>query len=120
MFQVLLQFPPPQGTLIPCDFKPANPLKYFWRQRHDFQKFLLAKLASYGTKHAGSYWFPGFVNQDCRVLIETNVGAVAPAVFLVSTHDDRLDYGSFLDLSVRRCLFYAGRDDVTQACTQSG
>jgi hypothetical protein len=82
------------------------------RQRHDLHESLLAQLASHGTEDAGAHRLFLVVDDDDRILVETDVAAILAALFLDGADDDRLDDVALLDVAAGDRVLDGG-DDVT-------
>ena len=81
----------------------------------DLHEVLLAELAGDGAEDAGSARVVLRVEQDGRVLVEGDVGAVGAAELLAGANDDRLDDLALADAAVRRGGLDRGGDDVPDA-----
>src|SRR5579875_692985 len=104
---------------------PNSELQNLRSQRYDFQKLLLAQLASYRTKYARTNRFTGLIDQDSRVRIEANVGPIPSARFLAGADNNCLDDLPLLDLPVRSRLFHGSGHDIPEtsllaACPTQG
>ena len=78
-------------------------LKYFGCQRNDLH-IHGAELTCNGAEDTAASDFAGVVEQYACVIIETDIGTVGTADFLLSANDESLRYGTFFNI--------AGRDDV--------
>src|SRR6201991_1822868 len=89
-----------------CNFKAITKsslfascaLQNFGSERHDLQKLLLAQLAGNRAKHARAYRLAGFVDQNCSVLVEADIGSVAATIFLPRANHHGLHHHAPLDL----------------------
>src|SRR5687768_2157814 len=73
-------------------------LQHLRRERHDLHVALLAQLARDRAEDAGGPRLSGVVDQDRRVLVEADVGAVLAAGLLRRPDDDRLGHVALLHL----------------------
>src|SRR3990172_6148555 len=90
-------------------------LQHLRRQGDDLHEVALPKLAGNRPEDARALGV-GRVGQDHRgVVIEPDVGAVVPAVWLGHPHDDRADDLAFLDGAAGRGLLHCGDDYVAHA-----
>src|SRR5262245_7974133 len=94
-------------------------LQEFTSQGHNFQKLFFAKLAAHRAEDSSPNGFLLVVDQDGRVIVEANVGAVFSAVLLSSPHHYSLYHISLLDAPVRRGLFYVSGDDIAKTRYES-
>src|SRR5260370_609551 len=95
-------------------------LNHFRRQRNDLQKLSLTQLAGHRTKNARPHRLARVINQHRGILVEADVGAVAPPMLLARAHDHRLHHFAFLHLSIGSGFFYSRGDNVAQAGIQPG
>src|SRR3954471_4114550 len=76
------------------------------RQRHDLHVPLLAELARHGAEDAGRAGLALFIDDDDRVLVEADVGAVLAARLLGRAHDDRPRDLGLLHRAVRQGVLH--------------
>src|ERR1700694_3431189 len=81
-------------------------------QGNDLHEVLVAKLARHRAEDAGAARVVVRAEDDARVLVKANRGAVLPPELTRGPHDDRLDDLALLDLSARRGDRDGGGDDV--------
>jgi len=71
------------------------------------------ELTCYRPEDTRSNWLSLIVDQNRRVLVETDVGTVSAAMLLASPHDDRLDHRTLLDGTLGRRFLDGSGNDVT-------
>src|SRR6202165_426576 len=81
-------------------------------QGNDLHEVLVAKLARHRAEDAGTARVVLRAEDDGRVLVETNGGAILPAEFARGPDDDRLDHLALLHLAAGRRNRHGGCDDV--------
>src|ERR1700686_1851615 len=81
-------------------------------QGNDLHEVLIAKLARHRAEDAGAARVVLRAEDDGRVLVEPNGGAILPAEFARGPDDDRLDHLALLHLAAGRRDRHGGRDDV--------
>src|ERR1700686_2843490 len=81
-------------------------------QGNDLHEVLIAKLARHRAEDAGAARVVLRAEDDGRVLVEPNGGAILPAEFARGPDDDRLDHLALLHLAAGRRNRHGGRDDV--------
>src|SRR5205807_6609247 len=86
----------------------------FRRQRNDFHVVFVAQLTRHGSEHAGADWRSVFFDQHRRVLIESNIGSVAPTNFFACPHDDGVLHGALLDRAVGRSFLHCYLDSIAE------
>src|ERR1700678_266635 len=95
-------------------------LNNFRGQRNNLQELLLAQLAGNRPQDARAYRLTGLVDQHSRVLVEADVGSIAAAIFLAGAHNYSLHNLALLHRSIRRRLFYGGRNYIAQTSLLAG
>src|ERR1700693_1022954 len=85
-------------------------LNYFRRQRNNLQKLLLAQLAGDGPENARPHRFARIVDQHRGILVEADVGSVAPPMLLARAHDHLLHHFALLHLPVGSGLLHRRGD----------
>src|SRR5262249_51112187 len=58
------------------------------------------------TKNACSYRFTSVINDDCSIIIKTDIRAVRTADFLARPYNDSSTHIPLLHSAVRQCLFH--------------
>src|SRR6267143_1215809 len=81
-------------------------------QGYDLHEVLVAQLARHRPEDAGAARVVLRAEDDGRVLVETNRGAILPAEFARGPDDDRLDHLALFHLAAGRRDRHGGRDDV--------
>src|SRR5581483_8178352 len=87
-------------------------LEYLRGERDDLHEVLLAQLARDRAEDAGAGRVVLIGEDDGGVVVELDVGAVRPAVFLRGADDDRLDDVALLDGAARGRLLDRSDDDI--------
>src|SRR5580700_1188501 len=95
-------------------------LQHLGCQRNNLQKFLFTQLAGDRTEHASSYRLAGFIDQYRGILVEADIGSVAPPMFFAGTHDDRFYDFALLYLAVGRRFLHTGGDHVAEPGPETG
>src|SRR3954447_12149716 len=93
----------------------APMLEHLRRERHDLHEVALAQLARDGPEDAGPARVVLRVDDDGRVLVEGDVGAVLAAVLLLRAHDDGGHDLALLDRPLGVGGLDGGLDDVADA-----
>src|ERR1700730_45867 len=89
-------------------------------QGNDLHEVLVAKLARHRAEDAGAARVVLRAEDDGRVLIDPNGGAIQPAEFARGPDDDRLDHLALLHLAAGRRDRDGGRDDVADGRVLAG
>src|SRR5271169_1496396 len=102
---------------------PAFPVFFSWlphfrSERDDLGELLVAQLAGYWPEHARPNRLVRIVDQHCRVIVETDVGAILAPLFFARAHDHAFHHRTLLHLALRLRFFYRSRDDVAQSSRQ--
>src|SRR4051812_24897086 len=84
-------------------------------QRDDLHELLVAQLAAHGAEDAGAARLAVLAEDHRGVLVEADVGPVAPAPRLHGAHDDRLDDVTLLDVAAGDRVLDGAHDDVADA-----
>src|SRR5262245_44329727 len=84
---------------------------------HDLHELLVAQLAGHRAEDAGAHRLAVGVDQDGGVLVEADVGPVAPPLLLAAAHDHGLHHFALANRlwGVGGRLLDVGGDDVPQA-----
>src|SRR5512141_739360 len=84
-------------------------------QRDDLHELLLAQLPAHRAEDAGTAGVTVGAEDDGRVLVETDVGAVRTPALLRGADDDGLDHVALLDVPAGDRVLHCGHDDVADA-----
>src|SRR5438270_13077436 len=112
------------SSLCVCDVLPYIPIGStsddFRRERDDLHELALAELAGDRSEDTRPDRLARIVDENGRVVVELDIGAVTTAAFLDRADDDGLHDRPLLDGAVWRRLFDRRRDDVAEARVTAG
>src|SRR5207247_5007072 len=81
-------------------------------ERNDLHEVALAKLTGHGAEDTGPARLVLRIQENRRVVVETDHRAVGAAVFLRLPHDDRAHDLALLDAGVRDGVLHRGDEDI--------
>src|SRR3954447_21475679 len=85
-------------TVSPFLMRSLGISEHLRGQRDDLHELLVAQLAAHRAEDAGAARVTVVAEDDRRVLVEADVGAVRTPALLHRAHDDRLDDVALLDV----------------------
>src|ERR1700680_4131795 len=95
-------------------YPSALALPDFRGQGYDLGEFFFPQFARYGSEHARAYRLIGIVDKHGRVVVKTDITAIATPMLLARAHHYSAYNLALLDGAFRGRFFHRSGDDIAQ------
>src|SRR2546427_1757321 len=93
--------------------------EHLWCQRDNFHKTFSPQLTWDWAKNACAYRFPSVINDDCSIIVKTDIGAVCTANFLACPYNHSSTHITLFHGAIRQGLFHQHDDTIAHASVAS-